>query len=103
MNEGFARLMQSYGSDDLVPGWDMMGLTGNGQGRMNAFFQFSYEVAMTYDTPGTAPAIVYPIRGGGDDPAFPPTLTTAISSKTQGDLDPTKAPLFARIFYEKGA
>ena len=28
LNEGFARLMQSYGSDDLVPEWDVMGLTG---------------------------------------------------------------------------
>jgi len=112
LNEGFTRFAQSYGADDLVPGWDMTGLTGHSKGRMNAFFQFSWEVAMTFDTPGTAPSIVYPIRGGGDLPPFPPTTTgdpphvtapTTTATTLALSLDPTKAPLFSRIFYEKGA
>jgi aminopeptidase N len=108
LNEGFTRFMQSVGTDNLVD-WDMTGLTGKSKGRMNSFFQFSYEVAMTFDTPGTAPSIVYPIRGGGDIPPFPPSNSTktVVSDVTTTDtaelLDPTKAPLFSRIFYEKGA
>ena len=70
------------------------------------FFQFSYEVAMAADMAGTAPAIVYPIRGGGDVPAFPPTMNRGAdlgANDLLSTLDPTKAPLFSRIFYEKGA
>jgi hypothetical protein len=96
LNEGFTRFAQNYGVDDLAPKFDMTCLTGKSQGTRNNFYQFSYEVAMTFDTPGTAPSIVYPIRGGGDIPPFPPT--GGLDSE-----DPTKAPLFARIFYEKGA
>ena len=71
---------------------------------------------MTFDTPGTAPSIVYPIRGGGDIPAFPPSYSSSSNSPNATkltkveilnagaeELDPTKAPLFSRIFYEKGA
>jgi hypothetical protein len=120
---------------------------------------------MAFDTPGTAPAVVYPIRGGGDIPAFPPSASAvrtsapvgksiqslnvsqtvrnvdvgheatasgsvgkvqrfraepfksgvgrgsepnndssnAGSNDSEGSEDPTKAPLFSRIFYEKGA
>jgi len=103
LNEGFARLMQAYGVDDLVPEWDMLGRTGRGQGRANAFFQFSYEVAQSMDSTGTAPAIVYPLPGGGDIPPFPhPQAAQAAQAAAQAE-DPTKAPLFSRIFYEKGA
>ena len=48
LNEGFARLMQSYGCDDLVPQWDMLGLHGNGQGRGNSLFQFTYVLSQFY-------------------------------------------------------
>jgi hypothetical protein len=112
LNEGFARLMQSYGSDDLVPDWDVMGLTGRGQVQSNSFYRFSYEVAMQIDAPGTAPAITYRLPGGGDLPPFPPAADkqhVLSLQKEEGkdeeevEEDPTKAPLFARIFYEKGA
>jgi len=105
LNEGFTRFAQYYGMDDLVKNFDMTCLTGRSQGARTNFYQFSYEVAMTFDTPGTAPSIVYPIRGGGDIPSFPPTaVATAATAATAAlDLDPTKQPLFARIFYEKGA
>lgn len=105
LNEGFARLMQAHGADDLVKEWDMTGLTGAGIGRANGFFQFTYEVAQEMDSTGTAPAIVYALRGGGDIPPFPPSTTGNLEKSTNNDhsLDPTKAPLFSRIFYEKGA
>lgn len=105
LNEGFARILQAYGVDDLVPEWDMMCYTGETLGRSNSFFQFSYEKAMTFDTPGTAPAICYPLPGGGDIPPFPSkeTETASASVSASAALDPAKAPLFSRIFYEKGA
>eukprot|EP00041_Stephanoeca_diplocostata_P021610 m.505868 g.505868 ORF g.505868 m.505868 type:complete len:1036 (+) comp21866_c0_seq1:194-3301(+) len=93
LNEGFARLMQSYGADNLVPEWDMLCLSGHTKGGINAFYQFSYEVAMTSDAPGTAPAIVYPLPGGGDIPAFPPPSNKQNAS----------SPIFGHMFYEKGA
>lgn len=75
---------------------------------------------MTFDAPGTSPSIVYPLPGGGDIPAFPPgaagtpggstaaaeaveTVNAAEAVEAAGEEDPTKAPLFSRIFYEKGA
>jgi hypothetical protein len=92
---------QSYAADDLVPEWDALCLTGHSQARSNSFFEFTYEVGMTFDATGTAPAVVYPLPGGGDVPPFPPTR--ALRAALRGHEDPTKAPLFSRIFYEKGA
>ena len=115
--------LQAYGTDDLVPEWDMLGQTGHGTGRSNGFFQFTQEVALTMDMTGTAPAITYPLPGGGDVPPFPPppppselSLSSsedplyleadhlsALSGLEDLSLDPSKAPEFSRIFYEKGA
>lgn len=57
LNEGFARLMQSVGADDLVPGWDTTCLTGRTQAESNALYRFSYEKAMAEDALGTTPPI----------------------------------------------
>jgi hypothetical protein len=38
-NEGFARFLQSVGTDDLFPAWDTAGFTGNGTSGPNGFFQ----------------------------------------------------------------
>ena len=121
LNEGFARLMQSYGSDDLVPEWDAMCLTGQSQAGQNNFFRFSYEVAQIADATGTAPAIVYPLPGGGDVPAFPPSAPWPSNTTNKRRLlphghgqgnkaapgrdvtNPAESPLFSRMFYEKGA
>jgi hypothetical protein len=100
LNEGFARMMQSVGADDLVPTWDATCLTGQSQMRSNSFYQFTYEVALTFDMSGAAPAVVYPLPGGGDIPPFPNDI--ALKEEEESE-DPTKAPLFSRIFYEKGA
>ena len=100
-------LGQSYAANDLVPEWDALCLTGHSQARSNSFFEFTYEVGMTFDATGTAPAVVYPLPGGGDVPPFPPAHAFSISaarwSHEGSQEDPTKAPLFSRIFYEKGA
>jgi len=66
LNEGFARLMQSVGADDLDPGWDTTCLTGKTQAESNAFYRFSYERAMALDALGTTPPIVC------KDPPNPP-------------------------------
>jgi len=105
LNEGFARLMQYVGADNLVPEWDMFCLTGRSQGRTNSFYRFTYEVFFKFDMLGTAPSIVYPLPGGGDLPPFPPSSAETLPPRLEGlqALDPTKAPEFSRIFYEKGA
>eukprot|EP00854_Cymbomonas_tetramitiformis_P004087 gene4087-5063_t len=100
LNEGFARAMQYYAADDLIPEWDFYSRTGRSTATTNSWLRFTYEVAQGLDSTGTAPAIVYPLPGGGDQPPFPKQQLKMEEGLMQ---DPSKAPLFSKIFYEKGA